>query len=409
MVLLMSSILTQQITWTTKTPLPAARAGAACAVVNDTIYVIGGRGSSAVQYKTNYVYDPIAETWATKTEMPTARGHISAAVVNGIVYVFGGWVGAAASGVVEAYDPVADSWETKTAMPTPRYGFCCGVVDGKVYVIGGMDMQSNIFNTVEEYDPSADTVGGIPWTTKTNMPTQRMGPACAVINDSIFVFGGSTSIGGGLTPVHQCYDPAADSWTTRTSLSQARYALGGLMYDNEAYAIGGYDYYSYRTEVEVFNPFLNSWSYETPMLYGRQSVSVALIGNKIYVIGGWNNGALDYNEEGTLPTGVTQVEDGPEIPEVSIAASPNPFSEYVSIGLEIEEGSSKMDDVSLQIFDVSGRTVREFSLPAANSLLHAGVVWDGKDGRGKLLPRGTYIVRICGNGFEASKTITIVR
>jgi N-acetylneuraminic acid mutarotase len=403
LVFLMSSVLTQQISWTTKTPLPQPSAGAACAVINDTVYVIGGRGSSSVQYKTNYVYDPAGDAWTTKEEMPTARAHISAAIVSGIIYVCGGWVGSTASNAVEAYNPASDTWEIKTPMPTPRYGYCCGVVSDRIYVIGGMDMQGNIFNTVEEYDPSGDTVGGTPWQTRASMPTQRMGPGCAVINDSIFVFGGST---GSVTSVHQCYDPVSDSWTTKASLSQARYALGGLAYENKAYAIGGYDYFNYRTEVEVFDPFLNSWSYETPMQYGRQSVSVGLVGNKIYVIGGWNNGAVDYNEEGALPASVEEIADGIQRSQVRITASPNPFCVATTIRISGAQAHKCTGAQGIQIYDISGRLIR---LLVADDLCSGALVWDGRDESGKLLSGGTYILKFTDGRNEESKLITIVR
>ena len=71
------------VVWTTKAPLPQARAGAGCVVYNDTVYVIGGRGSSSVQYATNYVYDPITDNWSSKASMTYARAHIGCALVNG--------------------------------------------------------------------------------------------------------------------------------------------------------------------------------------------------------------------------------------------------------------------------------------------------------------------------------------
>ena len=79
-VILLSSLLTQQISWTTKTSLPQDVAGPACVVYNDTVYVIGGRGSSSVQYRTNYIYDPVGDIWSTRTDMPTERAHICGAL-----------------------------------------------------------------------------------------------------------------------------------------------------------------------------------------------------------------------------------------------------------------------------------------------------------------------------------------
>jgi hypothetical protein len=164
-----------------------------------------------------------------------------------------------------------------------------------------------IVATVEEYDPSADTAGGTPWQTMTSMPTRRMGPACAVIRDSIFVYGGSYNVGSRDTLVNECYDPSTDNWTVKANMPFNRYASGGFAYNNKAYSVGGYNYSTYFTNVDVYDPVANSWSAETPMTYARQSVAVGLIDNKVYVIGGWNNGALAYNEEGSFPTAVEEI------------------------------------------------------------------------------------------------------
>jgi N-acetylneuraminic acid mutarotase len=298
--MVLSAILAQSITWTTKTPIPAVRSAPGCAVWNDTVYVIGGSSGGTSLHNTNYVYDPAMDSWSTKASMPTPRSQLGCAVVNGKIYAIGGFVGGMQTdtNIVEEYDPVSNSWTLKSPMPTSRYAFAIAVVANKIYVMGGM---LPIVATVEEYDPSADTASGTPWHTKTSMPTRRMGPACAVIRDSIFVYGGSYNVGSKDTLVNECYDPVTDNWSTRANMPFNRYASGGFAYDNEAYSVGGYNYSSYFSNVDVYDPVANSWSSETPMNYARQSVAVGLIGNKVYVIGGWNNAALAYNEEGSFP------------------------------------------------------------------------------------------------------------
>jgi N-acetylneuraminic acid mutarotase len=301
--MVLSVLLSHTITWTTKTPLPQVRSAAGCGVVNDSVYVIGGSSGGTSLHNTNYVYDPITDSWATKTPMPTPRSQLGCAVVRDKIYAIGGFVGGIQTdtNLVEVYDPVTDSWVTKTPMPTSRYAFAIAVVANKIYVMGGM---LPVVATVEEYDPSADTVGGTPWKTKTSMPTRRMGPACAVIRDTIYVYGGSYSVGMKDTLVNECYDPATDSWTARADMDFNRYGCGGFSYNNEAYSVGGYNYSSYFTNVDVYDPVGNSWSSETPMNYARQSIAIGLVGSKVYVIGGWNNGPLAYNEEGSFPTAI---------------------------------------------------------------------------------------------------------
>jgi hypothetical protein len=405
LVVFLSSLLTQQISWTTKAPLPDSLVGSACAVVNDTVYVIGGHDFYSV-HNSNYLYDPVMDSWSTRMNMSTPRGNIGCGVVNGKIYVIGGWIGNDDTGIVEEYDPVSNQWTTKTPMPSPRYAYAIAVVNDKIYVIGGLDWDAQIHRTVEEYDPSADTVGGIPWTTKTDMPTRRFGPGCGVINDTIHVFGGSMAIGGGLTTAHECYDPLSNSWLTKASLLTPRYGLGGFSYGGHVFAIGGFDYYNYRTEVEVYDRVLDVWSYDTPIQYGRQSIAVGLVGNKVYVIGGWDYNALAYNEEGTLRSGLAETDEGNQKSDISLTVSPNPFTTVTRFEILC---TSKEDIQSIEIFDVSGRKVKSFLLATGNSQLATRVSWDGRDDNGILLPTGSYILKITIDGKEEKKVLNLLR
>ncbi len=411
-VILLSSLM-GQISWATKTPIPQALAGSGCAIINDTVYVIGGRDSAGNRYTTNYIYDPANDTWSAKSNMQIARAHLCCAAVNGKFYAIGGWVGGSAgsTGAVEEYDPATGTWTTKTSMPTPRYTICSAVVQNKVYVIGGMSISGVIFATVEEYSPSADTAGGNPWQTKTSMPTARMGPGCAVIKDTIYVFGGSTSIGTGVTGVNQCYDPISDTWSTKTNMPTPRYALGGFSYSDKAYAVGGYNYYNYFSTVEVYDPFYNSWSSESSMQFPRQSVATALFGNKVYVIGGWNNGALNYTEEGSFPVSIAEDDQIQGTENLKLSVSPNPFTSKAEIRYKIPE-IGKIENrnfpISLCICDISGRVVRNF--PISNFKFPVSEVsWDGRDANGNKLPGGTYLVKISSKELNKTSKLVLVR
>ncbi len=375
------------ITWTDKTPLPQPLAGSACAVINDTIYVIGGRDSQGNRYPTNYIYDPSTDSWSRRKDMPTPRAHIGAAVVNDKIYVIGGWVGSKASGVVEVYDPVMDNWQTCTPMPTPRYAYGIAVYNNRIYVFGGMNMGGQVFDVVEEYDPVTDS-----WSTKSPMPTQRMGPGCAVLKGRIYLFGGSTAIGSGATTICESYDPATDTWQSEPNMATRRYALAGFTYDNQIYALGGYDYWTYHTTVEVFDG--NSWSYKSSMQHAPQSIAVALINNRVHVIGGWNNGALNYNEEGTIQIGVEEAAE-----RIEVRVGPNPFHHQVAINL------TGVGPLEIKIYDASGRLVRRLYQGVAP----ASISWDGRSDAGEPLPSGVYLLMIEGDGELRSEVLNLIR
>ena len=79
-----------------------------------------------------------------------------------------------------------NSWTSLTPMPTPRAGIGVAVVDNKIYVIGG-SYWSNYFGINEMYDPATNT-----WTTKTSMPTPRASFGITVFENKIYVIGGAT-------------------------------------------------------------------------------------------------------------------------------------------------------------------------------------------------------------------------
>jgi len=392
--MLLLPMLSQAITWTTKTPIPQVRSGAGCAVINDTVYVIGGSDGSL--QNTNYVYDPVSNLWSTKASMPTARSNIGCAVVNGKIYAIGGFVGGlqADTNLVEEYDPATDTWSSKAPMPTSRYAYAIAVVANKIYVIGGM---LPVTAAVEEYDPALDS-----WATKASMPTARMGPACAVIRDTIFVFGGSTSVGTGATAVNECYDPNTDNWTSRVNMTYNRYSLGGFSCGNMAYAVGGYNYTVYRNNVEAYNPVTDNWSDETSMQYARQSMAVGLVGSTVYVIGGFNGVRLDYNEEGILTVGIEEQEAARNM---RIDIDPNPFSKQTKISFSKIE---KAENIELAIYDVTGRLVKSFGKFTNHPSSINQIVWDGRDDNGTILPSGIYLFLIDNQGAKETRVLNFI-
>ena len=96
--------------------------------------------------------------------MPTARNHAAVGVVNNKIYVIGGRVGAAfmstpasATDLVEEYDPASDQWgPLKKSMPTPRSAMSWGTHNGWIYVVGGEARDEKLwgaFVVVEALDP----------------------------------------------------------------------------------------------------------------------------------------------------------------------------------------------------------------------------------------------------------------
>jgi hypothetical protein len=84
---------------------------------------------------------------------------------------------------------------------------------------------------------------------------------------------------------------------------------------------------------------------------------------------------------------------------VGIRAWPNPFRDRVEFSAEVEGRPI------LQVFDLTGRRVRELLAPESGI---ARWVWDGRDVSGRRLPQGIYLARVPNAQF-GSKRIVLMR
>lgn len=191
-------------TWTEKAPMPTPRRGMAVSVVNGLIYAIGGWGGwpelSVVEvydpasdsWSTTVPINAgtIAAGTAGKllAPMPTARDDFGFAVVNGSIYTIGGDINTfdAALGIPccttvnEAYDTVRNSWRTEPEMPTMRDDHDASLVDGVIYAIAGS--RDGIFD-----DPTLPNNGGYSLTVneayiKSNTPVPNGVTATSAVN-----------------------------------------------------------------------------------------------------------------------------------------------------------------------------------------------------------------------------------
>jgi len=126
------------------------------------------------------------------------------------------------------------------------------------------------------------------WSMKTPMPTARHAPGVAIVNDIIYVIGGSLSNSPSTLNVStvEAYDPLTNTWSTKASMSVPRAELGVGVVNGKIYAIGGYNSSAVNV-VEEYDPNTNTWLTKAPMPTTRSLICVGVINNKIYVVGGW--------------------------------------------------------------------------------------------------------------------------
>jgi hypothetical protein len=293
--------------WTTKVPLPVARAGFKAAAVNEKIYVM----------KLNITYEYNLYSWSTKTSMPTPRGDFGIAAYQNRVYCIGGRTNSGPSATNEVYDPDSDSWESKAALLTPRHGLDANVVNGKIYLISGLvpdnrwpDANTPIYTTfkltdvTEVYDPATDT-----WTTKASIPNAVCYYASGVVGNKIYV------VSENLT---QIYDPETDSWSFGAPPLYPVDMAGGAattgdMAPERIYVIGGREGGLEVPYTQVYNPMDDSWSLGASMLTPRYDFAVAVVNDQIYTMGGLT-GAFVVTEQKNQNEQYTPIGYIPEFP-----------------------------------------------------------------------------------------------
>jgi len=100
--------------------------------------------------------------------------------------------------------------------------------------------------------------------------------------------------------------------------------------------------------------------------------------------------------------GITDIAK-PESPLI-LSAVPNPFNASTELGFEL----SSPGDVSLDIFDISGRKVANL----ANGTFEDGVhelAWDGRDNTNRELPSGIYMARLVAGEKIVTKKLLLAK
>ncbi len=292
--------------WEQITELPTWRIGGVPAAVGGKIYLIGGfdhhenLGGRAPALSTVDVYDTQTNTWHTVANMPTPRVAPQAAVFSNEIYVFGGYDRKGPGGAfrykktVEMYNAATDTWTKKRDIPTLRHAFMTAVVDEKIYLIGGSVHDKKLgrdvaTGLVEVYDPLTNR-----WKKDVDMPTERGATDAVTVNGKIYVIGGWNWRWGPLadkfaTSIEE-YNPKTGQWRELADMPMLKFWFASVAIDNEIYTIGGANTpggnkVTRLGDVDVYNPTPNKWR-EVEALTIPKSTRAVVANGTIYALGG---------------------------------------------------------------------------------------------------------------------------
>lgn len=140
-------------------------------------------------------------------------------------------------------------WEVITQLHTERVAFATAVVDDEIYLIGGTlaesvkpgkrDRGPYGLSTVEVYDTQKNT-----WRQRADMLTPRESAQAAVVDGIIYVFGGYSAKDNKiesmkLTVSVEAYDPESGTWIRKQDMPISRLYFGLSVVGGKIYLIGG--------------------------------------------------------------------------------------------------------------------------------------------------------------------------
>ena len=155
---------------------------------------------------------------------------------------------------------------------------------------------------------------------------------------------------------------------------------------------------------------IHSWTYTGPHIPRPEQPRMHL---NLWKLGGTPAADQEvvFDDFTFIPAGgVSAVVRGPEggIPPAPAGrlypAAPNPFNPQTALRFELVRDGA----IELDVYDVSGRLVRTLfhgQLPAG---MHSEI-WDGRDGSGRPLASGVYLVRFRGSDFLEFQRVALIK
>lgn len=211
-------------------------------------------------------------------------------------------------------------------------------------------------------------------------------------------------------------------WTRRyrgnfTFALQDDYGLGVQQTSDGGFVVVGSRTYSLDTFYETIDIYLlrtdtrgdTLWSthygYDE---YFERGCAILVNADHSYTITGMQDADVYVLRTEPEETGIVDMPDQHQ-PLQHILVRPNPFSKLANIRYEIPQGvNSRQHAVgSIQIYDITGRLVRQWDYPTMRLSDH--IIWDGTDTNGRALPSGVYFVKFEVGKHKATQKLLFVK
>jgi N-acetylneuraminic acid mutarotase len=276
--------------WLQKTTIPSQRTSYSVASLNNKIYIMGGKISSAATSSID-VYDPATDTWSAGGSLPHTMYGQQSQTVNGKIYVFHGDQGVGTSTQLWESNASVTAWTQKASMPSvfQSYSNLTSAASSTLIFLPVPD--TTYYHTrCYAYDVASNQ-----WLSLTEKPSgYDQSSFVAWSGSSFYIMGGRAS--GILETIYIIdnwrVDPQPigfnDIWTQKALMPEGRYSSISVTLNGNIYVLGGRGKMGELGRVDMYDPVANTWTTKSPMP-GSGSGSGVVCNGKIYVI---NNGRI---------------------------------------------------------------------------------------------------------------------
>jgi non-specific serine/threonine protein kinase len=190
--------------------------------------------------------------WTPRASMPTERLEMASAVHDGRVVVIGGLSATGATlDTVEIYDPAADTWAEGPAHPVPIHHPMAAVLDGMLYVAGGYAPSGAATRRVHRLGPNG-------WEQVARLPLARAAGTMVALGGRLLLAGG-IDLSGDIGREMLVYDPGTDAWSVAEGPPTPREHLGGAVADGRFLTVGGRMARQHVGTAEAYDALTGTW------------------------------------------------------------------------------------------------------------------------------------------------------
>ena len=283
--------------WIQKTSMPTPRHDLQAIAAGGKIYAISGADDLTLDVVE--IYDVATDTWAQGPPIPTRRGWLGADLLEDRIYVAGGKTirtpaEKESSGddthfevqnVLEVLDLGSRTWSALAPLPQGRAGVGVAACQGKLYMLGGSIMKNgHAADALDVYDPQR-----AQWSTGPAYPFPVMGPGLIAVEDRLYAIAGSSNaFGNGFSfrPEVHVLDPQVGKWERLAAKPRGRESMGITVLDGKIFAFGGRADGAYHDTVDIYDIKTDSWSSDTPMPVGKAWLDACTVDGRIFALGG---------------------------------------------------------------------------------------------------------------------------